>query len=479
MRLISRFRSVSDLYWKFLGCIIIIVIAGWIAWPNTWRVNLTFLQPFVPQVPAEMTIEKSQINLTRFGIPLRTDVPLRYGLDIQGGTQVTLEADMSEIPEIDRETALKSVVEVIRRRVDLYGVAETNIRTAVFQDQYRLVVELPGVSQPETALQLIGQTAQLSFQELKTVEPEGEETQLDEESTASATVELAETGLGGDQLSRATVQFEQNTGEPVVSLEFTPEGAELFAEITERNINQPLAIVLDDQVVTAPVVNQVIYGGQAQISGGFTLEDAQTLATQLNAGALPVPIQIVEQTTIGPTLGQASLEKSLFAGGVGLLLVAFFMIFLYRWSGFFAVIGLLAYGVMTLAFYKLVPVTLTLPGIAGLMLSIGMAVDANILTFERMKDELRANKSWRRVIKDGFGRSWDSIKDANLATLSICFILFNPFEWGFLHTSGPVRGFALTLVLGIGISIFTGVFFSRLLIQLFLAPPKEIEKGQQ
>lgn len=473
-----QLRSISELYWKFLGCILIILLAGWVAWPNTLRLNFTPLQPVIPQLPAELTVQKSQINLTTLGIPFRTDVPLQYGLDIQGGTQVTLEADMSTIPEADRETALKSVVEVIRRRVDLYGVAETNIRTAVFQDQYRLVVELPGVNQPETALQLIGQTAQLKFQELQ-VEEATLSAETDPEATPTATAQLVDTGLGGDQLSRATVQFDPNTGQPVVSLEFTSDGAQLFAEITERNINQPLAIVLDDQVVTAPMVNQVIYGGQAQITGQFTVEDAETLATQLNAGALPVPIKIVEQTTIGPTLGQASLEKSLFAGGVGLLLVAFFMIFLYGWSGFLAVIGLLAYGIITVALYKLIPVTLTLPGIAGLMLSIGMAVDANILTFERMKDELRANKPWRRVIKDGFGRSWDSIKDANLATLSICFILFNPLEWGFLHTSGPVRGFALTLALGLAVSLFTGVFFSRLLIQLFLAPPKAYREEQK
>ncbi|MCD8485161.1 protein translocase subunit SecD [Candidatus Woesebacteria bacterium] len=477
MRIFRSLTSLPKLYWHFFGSLLLILLAGWIAWPNVFTLNLSGLQSWLPQVPQYLTVQKSQINLTPIGIPFRTDVPLQYGLDIQGGTQVTLEVDMSSIPEADRETALTSAVEVIRRRVDLYGVAETNIRTAVFQDQYRIVVELPGIDQPETALQLIGQTAQLQFQEFQYEESTSSADLESEEATPSVTGQFVATGLGGDQLSRATVQFSPQTGEPVVNLEFSAEGADLFAEITERNLNQPLAIALDDQIITAPIVNQAIYGGQAQISGQFSVEEAETLATQLNAGALPVPIEIVEQTTIGPTLGQTSLEKSVFAGMVGLVLVAFFMIFLYGWSGFLAVIGLLAYGIITLALYKLIPVTLTLPGVAGLMLSIGMAVDANILTFERMKEELRANKPWNRVIKDGFGRSWDSIKDANLATLSICFILFNPFEWGFLHTSGPVRGFALTLALGIGVGLFTGVFFSRILLQLFLAPPKQTERN--
>ncbi len=478
MRVYRFFSSVPKLYWQFLASLVFIFLAAWIAWPSTFTLNLTSLQSFSAGIPAAVTIQKTQLDLTPFGIPFRTDIPLQYGLDIRGGTQVTLEVDMNQIPEADRETALTSAVEVIRRRVDLYGVAETNIRTAVFQDQYRIVVELPGVDQPETALQLIGQTAQLQFQEFQYEEATPSADLETAEATPTATGQFVATGLGGDQLSRATVQFNPQTGEPVVNLDFTPEGADLFAEITERNLNQPLAIALDNQIVTAPIVNQAIYGGQAQISGQFTVEEAETLATQLNAGALPVPIEIIEQTTIGPTLGQESLQKSVVAGAVGLILVAFFMIFLYRWSGFLAVIALLAYGVLTIALYKLIPVTLTLPGVAGLMLSIGMAVDANILTFERMKEELRANKPWKRVIKDGFGRSWDSIKDANIATLAICFILFNPFEWGFLHTSGPVRGFALTLALGIAVSLFSSVYFSRILIQLFLAPPRPARSAQ-
>jgi preprotein translocase subunit SecD len=464
---IPQFRESA----QFFAFLTLLIFATLVALPETTTISLqgpkSFFESAVPsvgqKVPAAVAVEKGEFSLMSFGIPVSINMPLQTGLDIQGGTQVTLEANMSEIPEADRDTALNSVVEVLRRRVDAFGVAETNIRTAVFQDRYQVVVELPGIDQPDQALQLIGQTAQLGFRELNP----------SLEATQASLLDFKETGLGGKQLHRALVQFNPQTGEPTVSLNFTPEGSTLFAEITERNINKPLAIFLDEAPLSFPIVNEAIYGGQAMVSGQFTLQAAQTLAAQLNAGALPVPITVVEQTTVGPTLGQESLRKSFTAGMLGLLIVATFMIWLYGRAGVIAVIGLISYGILTIATYKLLPVTLTLPGIAGLMLSIGMAVDANILTFERMKEELRSGKSWKEAIRLGFGKSWESIKDANLATLTVCFILFNPLEWGFLHTSGPIRGFAFTLALGIGLSLLTGVFFSRLLIKLFLAPPKE------
>lgn len=464
--------QISRIWWQFFLCLVVIFTAGLMAFPNSWSFSLgpvhqglsVFRAPaeWHGKVPASLRVEKGDLSLAGWGIPLSFNLPLRLGLDIQGGTQITLEADMSGIPEADRATALEGVTEVIRRRVDLFGVTETSIRTSVFQDQYRLVAELPGIQNPEAAIQLIGTTAQLSFQ--KVVE--------DETATESGGVRLEETGLTGKQLKRATVQFDPQTNQPTVAIEFDAEGGQKFAQLTGESINRPIAILLDNMVLSAPVVNEAIYGGTAVISGGFDLPTARTLTTQLNAGALPVPVKVVEQTTVGPTLGQESLEKSVAAGVIGLIIVAVFMIVLYGWSGFFAILGLLAYGIITLALYKQIPITLTLPGIAGLFLSIGMAVDANILTFERIKDELRTGKAWKQALHAGFGRSWESIKDANLATLSICFLLFNPLEWGFLHTSGPVRGFAFTLALGIGVSLFTGVFFSRILLQLFLAPPQ-------
>ena len=234
---------------------------------------------------------------------------------------------------------------------------------------------------------------------------------------------------------------------------------------------------MDDFPVTAPTVNGAIETGTAEISGGFTIESAKQLSIQLNAGALPVPIRVIQQETIGASLGRDAVEKTAKAGAIGIVLVAVFMILLYGWKGVLADVALAVYAVITLAVYKLVPVTLTLPGIAGLMLSIGMAVDSNILIFERMKEELRMGKPFEVAMKLGFGRAWDSIKDANVATLFTSFILFNPFELEFLNRSGMVRGFAFTLALGILVGLFTGIVVTRTLLRVFLTNPEEASDG--
>lgn len=478
-RMKFRFPKIPKLWSHFFLATIGIGVATWIALPPQFELPVYRALRGLPenirsQLPTEQLPEAIRFTKPSIVLPGSTtdlgQISLRQGLDIQGGTQVTLEADMSQIPEAERALALDSTREVLRRRVDLFGVAEPRLRTTVFQDNYRIIVELPGLDQPAAALQLIGQTAQLQFWE-SDVQPD---------ATMSAVAYLdtfRPTELSGEQLDRAQVQFDPTTGAPVVALQFNTEGSQLFAEITQRNIGKPVGIYLDNQPVTLPVVNEAIYGGQAVIQGQFDVASAETLAAQLNAGSLPVPISVVEQNTIGPTLGQASLQASVRAGLIGIFLVAVFMILLYRSAGFLAVLGLIAYGILTITVYKLIPVTLTLPGIAGLLLSIGMAVDANILTFERIKEELRAGKSQREAVRLGFGRAWNSIKDANLATLAITFILFNPLNWSILNTSGPVRGFAVTLALGIFISLFTGVFYSRLLLQLFW-DPEELKEEQ-
>lgn len=400
------------------------------------------------------------IDLILFNRHLQRNLDIRQGLDIQGGVRVVLKANMAEIGEGDRDSALQSAKEIISRRVDAFGVSEPNIFTSVAGNEYRINVELPGVTDTQQAIDLIGQTAQLQFKEQKTEE----ELQAGDAPPPQADP-FKETDLTGKDLRRALVNFNQRGGEPQVQLVFNDEGAEKFAQITERNIGKQLAIYLDDQPLTAPRVSQKITGGDAVITGQFTMEQARNLAIQLNAGALPVPVEVVEQQNIGPTLGQEAIEKSIRAGLMGLALVALFMIAYYRRLGFLAVIGLVIYGLMTLALYKLIPVTLTLSGIAGFLLSVGMAVDANILIFERMKEELRAGRKLQAAMELGFGRAWDSIRDANVATLLTVFILFNPFDWGFLVTSGTVRGFALTLGLGIVISLFTGVVVTRTLIR--------------
>lgn len=396
------------------------------------------------------------INL--FGRSISINFPLRQGLDLQGGAHVVLQADMSSIPQSDQAQALESAKTVITRRVDLFGVSEPVIQTSIVDNDYRIIVELAGITDINQALDLIGQTAQLDFREL-----------APEASQAATIFDFIPTQLSGKNLKRAQVQFGQ-TGAPEVSILFDEEGSALFSEITARNINKPLAIFLDGLPVTTPTVNQQIVGGQAVITGNFDTETAKNLSIQLNAGALPVPIEIIEQKNIGATLGQESVQKSIRAGLVGLSMVMLFMVLSYRGLGIIASIALLVYGVITLALYKLIPVTVTLPGLAGFILSVGMAVDSNILIFERLKEELRLGKRFELAMELAFGRAWDSIKDANVATLITAFILFNPLDWSFLNSSGMVRGFALTLSLGIAISLFTGIIVTRTLMRIFYKP---------
>jgi len=366
---------------------------------------------------------------------------------LQGGLQVVLEAQMDEVGEGDRQAALESAQAVIERRVDFLGVSEPVVQTSRLGDSYRVVVELPGVEDPAQALSLIGQTAQLDFRE-------GDN--LDQR-----------TGLTGKDLTRASVDFDQTTGKPQIALQFSSEGAKKFAEITARNVGKPLAIFLDNSLLTAPIVQGEILGGQAVITGTFALQEAQQIVAQLNAGALPTPIVVLEQRQIGPTLGEEALRKSVAAGLLGLGLVVFFMVGNYGRLGLLATLALLVYALLTLAVYKIIPVTLTLSGIAGFILSVGMAVDANILIFERIKEERRWGKDLATALELGFGRAWDSIRDANLATLATVFILFNPLDWSFLVTSGVVRGFALTLGVGVLLSLFTGVVVTRTLVRAF------------
>lgn len=398
------------------------------------------------------SISSPSIHLTKPFVFDR-ELVIKQGLDLQGGTEVTLKADMSNVEPADRQDALDSAKEIIARRVDLYGVAEPSIKTIVSQDDYRIAVALPGVSNPDEALNLIGQTASLDFYDMPV-------------ATDSPTYnDLKPTGLTGKDLKKTSVGFDSQTGKPQINLQFTQEGGKKFGEITTRNIGKPVWILLDGQVLTYPTVQQAILDGNAVINGDYTIEEAKNMVITLNAGALPVPIEIIEQQNIAPTLGAQSVSKSIQAGLVGLSLVALFMVMNYGWLGFIADIGLIIYGLLTLAVYKLVPITVTLPGLAGFILSIGMAVDSNILIFERMKEEMRKGNDWSRSMELGFGKAWDAIKDANIATLITTFVLFNPFDWTFLNSSGMVRGFALTLFLGIAISLFTGIFVTRNLLR--------------
>lgn len=430
-------------------------------------VFLTALSAFIAlpsriSLPTGETFERPGINVGFGRFSFNRDLNLKLGLDLAGGSHLAFEADMKDIPEKDRAAALEGTRATIERRVNLFGVSESVVQTSKVGESYRVVVELPGVKDTQKAIELIGETAQLEFRELSGELPEREEA-----TPGSQQAVFVSTNLTGADLTRARVEFDPNTGNPVVALQFNEEGARKFEEITKRNIGKPLAVIIDGQIITAPLVQQEIRGGRAVITGDFAAEEARQLAIQLNSGALPVPIELIEQRTVEASLGAESIQKSVTAGIVGLSMVVLFMVLYYGRLGFLASLALLIYGVLTLAIYKLVPVVLTLPGVAGFILSVGMAVDANILIFERMKEELYREIPWQDAMEAGFGRAWDSIRDANIATLLTTFILFNPFNWDFLHTSGPVRGFALTLALGIFISLFTGIFVTRTLLRVF------------
>lgn len=401
------------------------------------------------------------------------DLEIKQGLDLKGGTQIVLEAQVQDVPESERAAALESAKAVIARRIDLYGISESVVQTAKNNQAYRLIVELPGVTDVNEARALIGQTAKLEFWEMPQDQlPAGPESQQPQQQPRP-------TDLTGQDLQKAAVEFDQQTGEPVVSLVFTDVGREKFAEITKRNVGQRVGIYLDGVPLTVPVVQVPITDGRAIISGNMEVKEAKQLAISLNAGALPVGMTVVKETNIGATLGKESIAASVRAGLVGLLAVAAFMIIVYRRLGILADIALVIYGLITMAIYKLFPITLTLPGVAGFLLSIGMATDANILIFERLKEESARGLPLRAAVELGFGRAWDSIKDANVTTLLVAFILYNPFEWQLLNTSGMVRGFALTLTIGILISMFTGIVVSRTLIRMFYIEEQKTKNKEQ
>lgn len=407
----------------------------------------------------EHTFYRPNFSFKLGSYQFKKNLDLRYGLDLAGGASLTFRIDTQKVSQENLSSALESVKGNIERRVNLFGIAEANVQLSQQGNEHRLLVELPGIQNIDQAIELIGQTAQLTFKGMVELPPE---------ATATATIDdvFKDTGIDGSHLSKTSVVINPNNSQPEVSLEFNPEGAKLFEKATKDYLNQRIAIILDDQIVTAPTVQSVIPDGQAVINGNFTTKTAKTLSAQLNAGALPLPLTLIQQIQIGATLGKDSIDKGVKAGLIGLALVCLFMIGNYGKLGLIANISLFIYALISLTLYRLIPVTLTFPGIVGFILSVGMAVDSNILIFERMREELRLGKPWNIAMELGFGRAWDSIKDANSCTIITALILFNPFNWSFLNTSGMIRGFALTLLLGIIVGMFTGVFVTRNLLRV-------------
>lgn len=450
--------NVLKWFFPILGLLLLI----WVNLPTAVPLNFS-----IGGISIDTEISRPTIRIPFDDGDFVRDFGLKLGLDLQGGTRLVFEAKTDDLADADVGPALASARDIVERRVNLFGIAEPSVRTIQSGDIHRIAVDLPGVNNAAEAVSLIGSTAQLSFREVAT-DTASLDTQ-DDMATISAQQELFvdKADLTGELVDRASVVFSQETGEVLVQLEFTGEGAEKFADITQRSVGQPVAIYLDNNVISAPVVQQPILDGVAVISGQFTTDEAEELAISINSGALPVPLELAEQTSVGPTLGEREVAMSLFAGTVGLLMVMLFMILYYGRLGWIACMALIIYGLISLAIFRFIPIVLTLPGIAGFILSIGMAVDANILIFERIREEQRKGREFATAIRLGFGRAMDAIKDANITTILVAFILFNPLNWQFLPQFGLVRGFALTLAIGVIVSLFTGVFITRHLIRVF------------
>lgn len=403
-----------------------------------------------------------------------TQLPINLGLDLQGGTRLVLEGRETDKVKIS-DDAMNGVVAVIRNRIDALGVTEPTIQR---KGRDQVIVELPGIKDPERAIKVIGDTALLEFVEaewspgdVRTVSQEklkefyGPEARLDlVRETKDGRVEserpiiLKKTVLTGADLKGAWPGID-SYGNPVVDIEFGGPGAQIFADVTSRSVGRPIAIILDRKVISAPNVREPIPSGKAQISGNFTAEDMQDLVIKLKAGSLPIPVKLVETRIVGPSLGKDSVDRSKIAGILGFVFIIAFMVLYYRLPGFLACLALAIYVPLTLAGLCLLHTTLTLPGIAGFLLSVGMAVDANIIIFERLKEELRLGKTVKAAIDASFQRAFAAILDSNVTTIIGAMTLF------FVGT-GTIKGFAVTLTVGILASMFTALTLTHMMMNM-------------
>lgn len=412
------------------------------------------------------------------------------GLDLSGGTQLVYRADVAEVDDNTVKESMSALRDVIERRINLFGVSETNVvvQEANFanQGENRIIIDLPGITDIKEATSMIGETPLLEF---KVERPDGPEKEklMEAYKAIEARIMAGEvvppnsfedpffvsTELTGRYLKRAGIDFGQASGSafgsPTVTLEFDKDGARLFEEITEQNLGKIVAIYLDGYPISTPVVQSVISGGQAVITGDFTPDDAKILVGRLNSGALPVPIELVSTQSIGPSLGAEAAEAGVFAGLVGFIALSALLVLWYRVPGVVAVVSLAVYVALMCALMKIVPVTLTAAGIAGFVISLGLAVDGNILIAERLKEELRAGRSIAESIRVGFDRAWLSIRDANTSSIITAAILF----W---FGSSLIQGFALTLGIGAVVSMLSAVTVSRIILLAVNAPDSRAAK---
>jgi len=445
-------------------------LPGAIPWPEGQGIKIPFIKFDGTEVKGA-TLERRAMTL---------------GLDLKGGTRLVLEPDLSNSPDVNLDDALNNASQIIERRINEFGVAESEIQ----RQGNRLAVQLPGIT-AEEAMQKIGRTALLEFRELKTdangnvavmvngqeaFVPQSSVTSLDDAvwiQAVATTRDGQSVPLTGQYLKNARLAADPNTGLPLIAFEFNDEGAHLFEQITGRLLKQPLAFFLDGEPITtadghvdAPIVQSVI-SDRGQITG-MRVDEANNLVKLLNAGAFPVPLKVVQSENVDATLGQDSVQASVIAGETAMLVIMLFMVLYYRLPGLIAGAALSVYATIVLAVFKLLPVTLTLSGIAAFVLSVGMAVDANVLIFERMKEELRIGRSLVVAMEEGFHRAWSSIRDSNVSTLITCAILY---WFGDQFGASLVKGFALTLAIGVFISMFSAILVTRTFLRIVVSIP--------
>lgn len=426
-------------------------------------------------------------------LPGTTQIPLinkaietRLGLDLVGGVQALLEADLRADAEVSAE-AMGTATRIVENRVNGLGVTEAVVQQA---GDRRIVVELPGETDPEKALAALRQTGLLEFVDMSSISAQEVYAMEQAQTTILTDVDQGSLPVSGTIISDTNVSTQvfptvmtgasledaqvttNELGQYEVAFQLDSEAANIFREFTSTHVGQILAIVLDKKIVSAPSIDNTIPDGQGVITGNYTFESANTLAVQLRYGSLPIPLKVVETRTVGPTLGQDSLQRSMIAGAIGFIIVMLFMGIYYRLPGVVADLAILYYAILAFAIFRFIPVTLTLPGIAGFLLSTGSALDANILIFERLKEELRSGRNLRQAIDLGWKRAWPSIRDSNIATLITCGILY---WFGSQFGATIVKGFSLTLALGVFVSLLTAIFVTRALLNIvvnFVKPEK-------
>ncbi len=431
---------------KILLAILVLVLGAGVAF---------FVYKSEPRLNANFENEKSFFK----------NHPFRLGLDLSGGSHLIYKADVSQVPAGQIGESMDSLRDVIERRVNLFGVSEPIVQVQesglISGGEERLIVDLPGITDVEKATAMIGQTPLLEFKVERSAD-EPQEVKIGEDGKVQLDLsnQYVATELTGRYLKRATLQFDPNVGEPQVSLQFDDTGTKLFADITRNNVGKTVAIFLDGAPISTPVVREEITGGEAFISGSFTPAEAKQLVGRLNSGALPVPITLISKQTIGATLGESAINAGVKAALIGLLLIAIFLIAWYRLPGLLAILALMIFVAIMLALFKLIPVTLTAAGIAGFIISIGIAVDANVLIFERVREELKAGRTIADAVQNGFGRAWFSIRDSNTSSLIASVILF----W---FGTSLIKGFALTLGIGVLVSMLSAIVITKIFLKAF------------